>query len=197
MANYLCIFPAPDSHINFLTKNPDSLWNYVEGQKPEPQLPQKEGFLKRLFGGSKDPSAAAAIPDDWPFEEAEMIGPEINHRNVDLYHRILNGGEEFVSGAGTIFQTWLAPRNHAAIDIGGCGENFAFTSDLIPDLQSLASLVDPSRVTEQYSAWLRKQSKEQVPTFEECEEIAKEFSDLSKELQTVVASQMGIIWISS
>lgn len=126
-----------------------------------------------------------------------MIGPEINHRNVDLYHRILNGGEEFVSGAGTIFQTWHTPRNHGALNIGGDGENFAFTSELIPPLQRLVSRVDPIRVNEQYSAWLKKEGKDHVPGSEECEYFVKQFADLSQELQAIVAAGYGIMWISS
>lgn len=194
MANYFCIFSASDPHIRFLADNPEALWNYVDGQRPDPPMPKKPGMLKKLFGRASGPAPIAEIPNDWPTEEARMIGPEINHRNVDLYHRILNGGEEFVSGVGTIFQTWLTPRNHGAIAIGG--ENFAFTSEFIPLLQRLVSLVDPVRVNEQYSAWLKKDDKDHVPGGEECEGFVKEFADLSQELQAIVAAGNGIVWIS-
>lgn len=125
-----------------------------------------------------------------------MFGPEINHRNVDLYHRILNGGEEFVSGAGAIFQTWLSFQNHGAIAIGEHGETFAFTSEIIPSLQQLVSQVDRVRVEEQYSAWLKIEGKSHIPSAEECEEFSKEFSNLSLELQAIAESGNGIIWIS-
>ena len=197
MANYLCIFSAPDPHIRFLAANPEALWNYVDGQRPDPPTPKKPVILDKLFGRSSGPAPTTEIPHDWPTDEARMIGQEINHRNVDLYHRILNGGEEFVSGAGTIFQTWLTPRDHGAIAIGGDGETFAFTSEIIPSLQQLVSCVDPVRVNEQYLAWLQKEGKNHVPGAEECEEFAKEFADLSQELQAVVAAGNGIIWISS
>ena len=196
MANYLCNFSAPDPHIEFLASNPEALWNYIDGQKPDPPTPEKTGIFKKLFGGAGGPMSTTEIPNDWPTEEARMIGPEINHRNVDLYHRILNGGEHFVSGAGTIFQTWLAPRNHDAVDIGRDGENFAFASELVPDLQRLLSRVDPIRVNEQYSAWLKKEGKEHIPWTEECELFAKEFLELSQELQAIIEAGNGIIWVS-
>jgi hypothetical protein len=34
MANYLCIFAAPDSHIEFIKRNPESLYAYLEGSPP-------------------------------------------------------------------------------------------------------------------------------------------------------------------
>jgi hypothetical protein len=197
MANYLCIFSAPDPHIMFLAANPEALWNYVDGQRPEPPTPKRPGLFDKLFGRSSGPAPTTEIPNDWPPKEARMIGPEINHRNVYLYHRILNGGEEFVSGAGTIFQTWLTPRNHGAITIGGNGETFAFTSEIIPSLQQLVSRVDPVRVNQQYSSWLKKKGQKHVPRTDECEEFAKEFTELSQELQAVVAAGNGIVWISS
>ena len=197
MANYLYILAAPDSHIDFLANHPETLLNYVDGRQPDPPVPKKRGIFQMLFGGASVPSTTTAIPQDWPTEEAKMIGPEVNARNVGLYHRILNGGEEFVTGAGTIFQTWLDPRNHAAINIDGRGENFAFTSGLIPELHRLTSLVDTGRVKDQYSAWLRKEGDDHVPDIEECEEFAREFADLSEKLRSVAAAQLGIIWISS
>jgi hypothetical protein len=197
MANYLYILAAPDSHIEFLANYPDTLLSYVDGRQPNPPAPRKRGIFQRLFGGANIPSTTAAIPQDWPIQEAGLIGPEINHRNVSLYHQILNGGEELVTGAGTIFQTWLDPLNHAAINIDGHGENFAFTSDLIPELLRLTALVDTSRVRDQYSAWLRKKGDDHVPGVEECEIMAKEFADFSDELRSVVAAQMGIIWVCS
>ena len=87
-----------------------------------------------------------------------MIGPEINHRNVDLYHLILNGAADFVTGSGSIFQTWLetaSNRTHAAIDITGDNEHFAFHSGQLPELAELLSSVDAESVRSRYTQWLR------------------------------------------
>ncbi len=196
MANYFGIISAPDSHIEFLVGAPETLLPYLEGQEVEPPEPKKVGLLKKLFGGANDNQQKAEVPSDWPTEEPEMIGPEINHRNVDLYHRFLNGSENFVSGSGSIFQTWLTPREHDAIEIGPDRESFAFRSDLVPDLQRLVSNVDLIRVTEQYSTWLKKEGKDYEPDSEECGLILDEFAQFSQSLQEVVEAGHGIIWIS-
>ncbi|MCG9738070.1 hypothetical protein L1D32_07875 [Shewanella insulae] len=195
MASYLCAFTAPDEHINFLLNNPDHLFSYVEGELPE--LPKvKQSLLERLFG--RPTQLSNRIPKNWPSSEVEMIGPVIHHRNVDLHHWILNGQQEFVSGSGTIFQTWLMNKqeaDHAALDIGGDNENFAFLSSQIPELFDLVKKVNEKQVREVFSAWFKFNGKNEIPTNHECEEITNEYQMFAMKLAEGIESGKGLIWI--
>jgi len=174
MADYLYIFAASDSHIEFICENPSALWNFMEGSKcclPAPQ-PAKN-FLKKIF-------------------EEETVATLLT---VELYHRILCGGDKFVFGGGALFQTWLVRENGAAIDIDGKGDNFAFTSEHIPELKYLTSLVDESRVMYQYCLWLRKEGRQDIPSDNEIVELTKEFKDLTMRLQEVEEEGKGLIWV--
>lgn len=172
VANYFCVFAAPDSHIEFLTQHPSTIFEYAEGQPPEP--PQattpkrtakpKPTFWQRLFGTSPMPTsspppepvpmAELVPPDDWPSERPPEIGPaECTHGNVDLYHLILNGTTEFVKGSGSFFQTWLTNDQHSAIIINV--EAFAFKSHQIPELLQLVSGVTVELVQSRFTQWLR------------------------------------------
>jgi len=199
MADYLYIFAAADSHIKFISENPDALWNFMEGSKcclPEPR-PEK-GFLGNLFGsGEEEVTTLIKAPSGWPTGQVDMLGPEISNHNVELYHRILCGGDVFVSGAGALFQTWLVRENGVAIDIGKNGENFAFTSDQVSHLRELVSRVDESRVMYQYCLWLRKIGKFEVPSDKEVVRLTKEFKDLAVNLAEVEQAGKGIIWVKT
>ena len=126
-----------------------------------------------------------------------MIGPEINHRNVDLYHLILNGTADFVNGSGSIFQTWLTNKRHSAIDLTGDNEHFAFKSDQIPSLVDLLFKVDAAAVKSRFTQWLRSKGDNYDPADDECEEMAQEFSAFAAAAQEAVHNSQGLIWISS
>ncbi|QDT36531.1 hypothetical protein [Stratiformator vulcanicus] len=196
MATYLCIFVAPDHHIDFIKSNPDSLWAYVEGSMPEIQPKRlKRTLWQRLTGQSVAKQPAAVVPEDWPDSEAIMIGPEVNHRNVDLYHLLLNGTSEFVDGSGSIFQTWLTNHKHSAINL--TGEDYAFKSEQLPKLAKLIAAVDPPAIKSRYTEWLRTQGETFEPSDDECDELVKEFSDFADSTRDVVNRHLGLIWVSS
>jgi len=197
MANYLCVFAAPDAHIDFIRAYPNTLYSYVEGRPPQAadMEPPKPTFLQRLTGRTPTPPPELAVPDDWPTDEPTMIGPEINHRNAGLYHLILNGTTNTVRGSGTIFQTWCNPDEHAAIDLTGNGEHFAFRSHRIPALVRLLRKVDSSTVRDRFGQWLRTQG-ESDPADEHCKEIAAEFRAFADAAQKTVDDSHGLIWIS-
>lgn len=198
MASYLYIFAAEDAHIDFIAEHPETLWDYVNGKAPDQVRCRKpRGLLACIFGGSTGPDVQIAIPANWTTKEVEMIGPEICHRNVSLYHRLLNGSPELAAGAGSIFQTWMDPLNHSAIDISGHGEHFAFKSHMVPALAELASAVDLARARREFSAWQRSRGEEHNVDDRDCEEFVKEFADFSDALNGVVVSSRGIIWICS
>ncbi|MEM9186599.1 MAG: hypothetical protein AAGB00_08915, partial [Planctomycetota bacterium] len=144
------------------------------------------------------------VPSDWPLSQAMPIGPEINHRNVDLYHLILNGTTEFVRGGGSIFQTWLEGQNehiHTAVDLSGDNEDFAFRSEQLPELLGLLKQVRLPLVVERYTSWFRRGgsvavSSDYTPAKEECAEIANEFKKFAKAVQQSIERRQGLIWVS-
>ncbi len=202
MANYLCVFSAPDVHINFIAENPESLYAYVEGHLPDLNLPTppKKTLWQRLTGKVPSSETPSELPVDWPTREASMFGPEINHLNVDLYHLILNGTTDFVTGSGSIFQTWLQTpydNTHSAIDLTGDNENFAFRSNQLPELLSLLSSIEPDKVRECYTQWLSSVGDDYVPSSSECSDIAIEISEFTSAIREAVNKSHGLIWICS
>lgn len=202
MADYLYIFPADDSHIDFMVENPETLWSYIDGQYPaisETLLPAPT-LWQRLTGNVPKPKATLEVPSNWPDSEPTAIGPEINHRNVDLYHLILNGTTEFVTGGGSIFQTWLEAwknRTHSAIDITGDFEHFAFYSNQLPILLDVILSVDTEKVMVCFNQWLRAKGEDYTPSKKECEEIANEFAQFANSTRKAISEAEGLIWISS
>ena len=196
MTYYLYLFAASDSHIDFITENPDALWNFMEGSKcclPAPK-PEK-GFLAKVFSGEDEPTSLVEVPIDWPTGQVEMLGPEISDLNIELYHRILCGGDVFVVGAGSLFQTWMVRVNGVSVDIGKKGENFAFYSDQVSELSALMSSVDEERVLYQYCLWLKAMGKPHDNIDQEVERLTKEFADLAAQLSKVEKAGNGIIWV--
>ncbi len=129
-----------------------------------------------------------------------MIGPEINHRNADLFHLILNGTQDFVTGSGSIFQTWLQSANdrtHSAIDLTGDNEHFAFYSKQLPDLAALTAAVDINAVIARFTQWLRSNGDDYTPSDVECDTMAKEFAAFTAGIQEAISKSHGLIWVSS
>lgn len=193
MANYLCIFSAPNEHIAFLMQHPETTYNYYLGDPPEFEESSASlvsNLLQKLFGSNTNTPPSPAVPDDWPTEEREIFGPEVNHRNVDLFHCILNNTNESVSGSGSLFQTWFSPT-HSAIELDG--ESFAFKSEQLPELLDLVKAVTPESV--QKSCPLSSQNYE--PDLEEAQMIVDEFQHFAQSLEKTIQQGHGIIWVSS
>ena len=197
MTYYLYLFAASDSHIDFITENPDALWNFMEGSKcclaaPRPQ----KGILGKFFEGKEEEvTTLIEQPIDWPTGQVDMLGPEISDLNIELYHRILSGGDKFVTGAGSLFQTWMVRVDGVSVDIGKKGENFAFFSDQVSELTELMAEVDEKRVIHQYCLWLRAMGNSNVPDIIEIDRLTKEFADLAAKLREVQKAGNGIIWV--
>ena len=200
MANYLCIHAVPDSHIEFIRRHPETLDDYLEGELPNLdetpiQEPPKQSFWQRLLAAKPAPAVAKttseSIPSNWPSEESEPIGPEVNHRNVDLYHLLLNGTKDPVQGSGSIFQTWIT-ETHSAIIIGE--DNFAFTSQQVPELVGLLRKVDVSAATR----WLHDSGeRDYAPDDEECESFVEELHEFASAAEVAMKKSCGLVWISA
>ena len=122
MAHRFGAFSVPDSHVSFLSQHHNLVHDYLEGVRPNGEI-------------------ADQLPSDWPAQPLESLGSwSINHRNVDLYHWILNGGPELASGGGSIFQTWYEPDQHSALKLDKYNERFAFHANQLVELAATTAI---------------------------------------------------------
>ncbi|WP_299804101.1 hypothetical protein [uncultured Shewanella sp.] len=198
MALCLNVLSLPDKHIQFLKHEPHTLQDYLLGQvpteqtftaaKPQPLLVQFVRFLT----WAKKPS----LPLDWPSTEVEMIGPDVNHRNVDLYHYILNNTEERVKGAGSLFQTWLDINNHDAIKMDADNESFAFHSQALPELSTLLAKLDEQTVRDRFNAWLLEHNPDYFPKEDEYLEMFQGWQRFSAKVSEAKSNGLGLLWVA-
>ncbi|MBK8286671.1 MAG: hypothetical protein IPK97_18420 [Ahniella sp.] len=177
MAHSFGAFLVPQQHITYLQQHPGSVHDYLDGRVPD----------------ATDPSS---LPTDWPTEEPESMGSwSINHRNTDLYHWILNGGPELVTGAGSIFQTWYEPDHQSvAIKLDAFNERFAFGPEQLPELAALVSKVDVPAVLKAFTAWCKSQGKDYEPDEYACMPFVDEFTMFGEGLQDAIRKGHGIVW---
>lgn len=146
----------PESHIVFMASYKDISAQYYIG---EAQIFDGElwqcSFLSKIvdfISGKKEPQ----VSDWWPTKEidlADCVDMEINHRNVDWYHAILNKTMEFVEGSGAIFQSWMT-NEHSTINLDSSGyEDFAFYPVQLPELLSLVKAITHDSTREAYAEW--------------------------------------------
>lgn len=184
MANYFLTIGASNACIAFIRKHPDSLEQFVAGTTPE----SPEEHLT-ISGRTK----TLSVPADWPTEQAEL-GTDINHRNIDLYHWILNGTSDFVSGPGSIFQTWLTTR-HAAIDLTGDNDSFAFEAEHLAPLAQLFSAVSKEAVAARFLQWHRHRGKTSNLSEHEIQAVWNDFCFVGQQVSECAQNGLGLIWI--
>ncbi|GIU32826.1 hypothetical protein L2719_09750 [Shewanella schlegeliana] len=198
MALCLNVFSLPNEHIQFLKHNPQTMQVYLVGQIPELEavvaIKQQSILtqLVRLIRGGK----ALVLPQDWPQHQVEMIGPDINHRNVDLYHYILNDTEELVRGAGSIFQTWLDINHHDAIKMDRSNESFAFESHRLAELAILLSKLDEQTVRNRFNAWLLEHNPDYIPQESEYLEMFTGWQRFKAGIAKAVEQNWGLVWVT-
>ena len=200
MANYLCMFSAPDEHIKFMSvhSDPGIARDYYMGEPPDFGEPKKLSFIDRILGrkvNNIDPSQIE-VPEDWPTKEAEVIDIEINHRNVDLYHAILNQTSEPVEGSGSIFQTWFH-STHCAINLDSVNEDFAFIHDQLPELLSLVKSVTEETLQVALRNWYVENGMEYDTSMEEVKEMYDEFINFEHYLKSAIEKKHGLVWVVS
>jgi hypothetical protein len=175
--------------------HPEALYDYFQGEQPKlkPAPTAKPNLWQRITGKLPPVTAKLNVPSDWPEQEVAQIGPEINHRNADLAHCILNGTLDAVVGSGSIFQTWFM-KEHSAINLDG--ENFAFSNDQLPELAQLLGQVDTARVMTGFKQWLLKEGDNHEPSEEECEQIFKEYRQFHAAIKEAIERDQALIWIA-
>ncbi|MGS0681271.1 hypothetical protein ACVBIL_08935 [Shewanella sp. 125m-7] len=198
MALCLNVFALPNEHIQFLKYYPQTLEAYLMGQAPDIDagLASKPSSilakLVMLMSGKKSP----AQPQDWPNKEVSMIGPNVNHRNVDLYHYVLNDTEARVKGAGSLFQTWLDITHHDAIKMDSENESFAFESHRLPVLVSLLSKLDEHSVRARFDAWLAIHNPDYIVQQPEYQEMIQGFERFKGQVIEANKQGFGLMWVT-
>ncbi|GIU45533.1 hypothetical protein TUM4438_19230 [Shewanella sairae] len=198
MALRFNVFALPDEHIQFLQLYPLSIEAYLLGKQPSANLlkaPAKQAWrlrLARLINGKK----SQQIPVSWPSASVEMIGPNVSHRNVDIYHYILNNTENRVKGAGSLFQTWIDINDHDAIKMAADGESFAFKSHDLCSLQPLLTALNAQTIRSRFDAWLLIHNPDYVPQESEYQEITSGIATFSRKVTEAIDKKLGLMWVT-
>jgi hypothetical protein len=178
MAHSFGAFAVPDSHVSFLHQHPGLVHDYLEGVRPNSET-------------------ASPIPADWPTEPPESLGSwGANHRNTDLYHWILNGGPELVTGAGSIFQTWYEPDQPGVVlKLDQYNERFALHANQLDELAALLKAVDSDRVYRSFCDWLKSRGEDfsSIDRYA-CDPFVDEFNLFSQGIEQAMRRGYGLIW---
>ena len=177
MAHRFGAFSVPDSHVSFLSQHHNLVHDYLEGVRPNGEI-------------------ADQLPSDWPAQPLESLGSwSINHRNVDLYHWILNGGPELASGGGSIFLTWYEPDQQSALKLDKYNERFAFHANQLVELAELVKSVDVERVQRSFCDWLKRRGEDHSDIDHgACEPFVDEFKMFSDGIESAIQRGCGLIW---
>jgi len=170
---------APESHISYLQQHQGLVHFYLDGTNPP------------------DSEMSSPLPEGWPKQPPKLLDSwNINHRNTDLYHWILNGGPDLVTGGGSIFQTWYEPNYSASVvKLDKYNERFAFHSAKINELASLVAAVNVKSVLKAFVEWCKSQGKRSDDLDEyACEPFVEEFKAFGDLLSEAMRKGHGIIW---
>jgi hypothetical protein len=115
-------------------------------------------------------------------EPAECTGP--NHRNVDIFHFILNGTEDPVSGIKGIFEGLDAEY---AIAIGE--EATAISSESTRQLLKAFRKLDEAKIRKRWSQWIKRK---ELAEYED--EPGVSFTDLTQLCELAVDEKQGLLW---
>lgn len=170
---------APDSHISYLQSHQGLIHFYLDGITPP------------------DSEMSSPLPEWWPQQSPKLLNSwNINHRNTDLYHWILNGAPDLVTSEGSIFQTGYEPDySTSVVKLDKYNERFAFHRDKIDKLASLVDAVNTKSVLSAFTEWCKIKGK----TWEDldeyaCEPFVEEFGAFGDLLSEAKRKEHGIIW---
>ncbi len=182
MALYMIFHVVPEAHLDFLAAHGETVGAYLNGHPPE----IRRTFMDKLFGRTP----AVDVPDGWPNAELEGAVPEVNHRQVEYFHYLLNGSHDKVSHAGCVFQTWFAPHfDSVALKIDG--ENFAFRYDDVVRLHELVKRVSEAELVNRY----REALNETEVTPEDIEFLTNAFDTIAAVCEQAIESKSGLMWV--
>lgn len=185
MANHFLIYSATDAQIDFMHQFPETIANFVEGEPAQ----LKTGVVARVLGSNPQ------LPTSWPSVAPDPIDVEINHRNVTLYHLLLNGTADKVVGPGSLFQTWFSAE-YSAIELDIQAGAYALKAEQVMALYQLIDGVRIQDIPPRFAQWLRvQQQDEEKPTADECNQLWRDMVNLKKGLEYSVKAGSGIFWM--
>ena len=181
MALYMFFHVVPDSHIEFLSKHSETFRPYMEGREPE----FRRSLFDKLFGREVELN----LPNNWPRNELEGFCPEVNHRQIEYFHYLLNGTQDRVHHSGCIFQTWFDPRfKSVAVTIDG--ENFALKSEDILDLKERIQNISEDELFGRY----RKVVDDPSMFTSDKAFLTDAFNEISSACDKALEKKEGLMW---
>ena len=181
MALYMFFHVVPDSHLEFLSKHPETFRKYLEGREPEVH----SSLLDKMFGREVN----LDLPNHWPQNELQGFCPEVNHRQVEYFHYLLNGTKDRVHHSGCIFQTWFDPGfKSVAITIDG--ENFALRSEFILSLKEQIQNISEDEMFDRY----RKAVDDVGMDESDKNFLTDAFREISSACDKALEKREGLMW---
>lgn len=181
MALYMFFHVLPDTHIDFLMTHPQTFRAYMEGRIPE----VRKSLIDKLLGRTNH----LKFPVDWPEKELEGYCPEINHRQVEYFHYLLNGTHKRVAHSGAIFQTWFAP-GHSSVAIPLDGENFALKSQEVLTLKERLNSISEDMLFSRYQETVDQSEIDDTDK----EFLVDAFHTISSACDKAIHIKHGLMW---
>lgn len=180
MSVNMYLYSVPEDHIHFIKNNKIDFFTYKHGIKPK----LKAGFFSNLFGLSND----IELPSKWPETDIQEFNPEITSDQIDLYHYVLNGAEEFVSHEGCLFQTWYLDEDKgSAIKLDG--DTYAFQNKVLPNLINILNILNKEIIIERTEEFLKENLHE-----EELAMLLEGFNVVNEAALHSLKSNNGLVW---
>ena len=139
-------------------------------------------------------------------ESAPCASGVVDHRNVRVFHFLLNGTEKRASGPSRIFQTWFDPSgcDDIHVDDLAFGMDSANTQELLVRLKALSNEEIRARERlygeilarrERFLFWRRRRRAQMAAPIDDDDTYLEDcFANLREICERAVASKCGLIW---
>jgi len=120
-----------------------------------------------------------------------LVAFGVNHRNVEIFHFILNGTTAFVGGPCGLFETWLRGDEYPGIRL--TDEAFGLDSTGVRTLSDALSMLDDAAIRDRWGEWKTAHgiAKDDDPSFfPEC------FGFLRELCSRAVNEKQALVWIA-
>lgn len=195
MAKYLCIFSAVDAHIQFIAAHEGSAKAYYEGEAPAQSPTQRK--QRSLLGSlltDPDEISRMEVPESWPQDQPDVVDIAANASNAAMYHFLLNGSSQVVSGPVALFQS-LYGKSSGVISVGDSNDEFAVEPEMLSALLERLNTVTSGALPELFEQWLDEHGIDEDDCEADLECLQDEFEALRTCVADAVAAEEGLVWI--
>ena len=195
MAKYLCIFSAVDEHIQFIAAHEGSAKAYYDGEAPaeSPNQRKQRSLLGSLLT-DPDEISRLAVPESWPQEQPEVVDIAANTKNASMYHFLLNGSSQVVSGPVALFQC-LYGKSSGIITVGDSEDEFAVEPAMLHLLLERLNTVVGDTLIELFEQWLDEHGIDEDDCDADLECLQEEFEALRDCVAEAIEAKRGLVWI--